>query len=286
MKINNNSGGRDTVRKISQAEDFIMKYVMELFSGDALKFFGVDKKVVSIERTELGHITLQRNRDDFLMTTEDNWLIHLEFQVTRRKENLPRFMISDAMLYYNTHKRVMTIVVYSGDIKKTGTTLDAGAIKYSVKALYMSDLDGDRTHEELRAKVESGKPLTKQDLISIVFLPLMRSEATRTEQVKKSLKLTNQLPESDEQMQIQAMLILMGEKFLNRDEFEKLKGELSMLKMVKWLVDEGRKEGLDEGDKKAKLLIAKKLILQNMPTGFVTELTELDTATVEGLRTE
>jgi hypothetical protein len=34
---------------------------MELFSGDALKFFGIDKKIVSAERMELGHISLQRN---------------------------------------------------------------------------------------------------------------------------------------------------------------------------------------------------------------------------------
>jgi flagellar biosynthesis/type III secretory pathway protein FliH len=154
--------------------------------------------------------------------------------------------------------------------------------------------------------VESGKPLTKRDLMSIVFLPLMRSEATKTERVKKSLKLTNQLPESDEQMQIQAMLILLGEKFLNKDDFEKLKGELSILKMVQWFIEEGekkgrqdglkegrqdglkegRQDGLKEGRQEQKLAIAKKLILQNAPTAFVIELTELDAAIVEGLRTE
>ncbi|MDR1533420.1 MAG: hypothetical protein LBS62_14780 [Clostridiales bacterium] len=55
-----------------------------------------------------------------------------------------------------------------------------------------------------------------------------------------------------------------------------------MLKMVQWFIDEGEKRGRDE----EKLLIAKKLILQNMPTRFVTKLTELDAATVEGPRIE
>ena len=68
------------------------------------------------------------------MEAEDETLVHFEFQSTYDKNDLIRFMVSDAMLYFKEQKSIRTIVVYSADIKETATTLDAGSINCQTDA--------------------------------------------------------------------------------------------------------------------------------------------------------
>ena len=43
-----------------QAEDTIMKNIMELFKGDAAKFFGINKRIVAPARTELTYVKMTK----------------------------------------------------------------------------------------------------------------------------------------------------------------------------------------------------------------------------------
>ena len=104
-------------------------------------------------------------------------------------------------LPYNTGKPVKTIVVYSADVEKTITTLDAGSINYSIEAFYMSTIDGDKTYADLKTKVEAGEPLVKQDLMSIVFLPMMKNSTDKFTRFEQAINLSKELPVVDEQAQ-------------------------------------------------------------------------------------
>ena len=119
-------------------EDTIMKNIMELFRGDAIKFFGIDTQIVASARNELTHMPIQRKTDDWLWEVEDGSYLHFEFQSDYDKQDLARFMLSDAMLHHKTGKPIRTIVVYSAGIKDTLTTLDAGAIQYHVSLLHVN----------------------------------------------------------------------------------------------------------------------------------------------------
>jgi transcription termination factor NusB len=133
-------------------------------------------------------------------------------------------MVSDAMLYYNEGKPIKTIVVYSADIEETITTLDADSIKYKVDAFHMYKLDGDQTYENIKTKIDTGKQLTKQDLMSIVFLTLMKNSVEKVTRIEQSVELSKKLSNHDEQVQIQAMLGLLAEKFIkDPDELKRLK---------------------------------------------------------------
>ena len=55
-----------------QHEDIIMKAVMELFKGDAVKFFGIDKRIVSAARTEMSQIQVQKNINDWVLLADDD----------------------------------------------------------------------------------------------------------------------------------------------------------------------------------------------------------------------
>jgi len=255
-----------------------MKSIMELFKGDAIKFFGINKQIISATtisaaaRSELTHIHIQKNIDDWVLEADDNTFIHFEFQSDYDPKDLSRFMVSDAMLYTSVRRPIRTIVVYTADIKDTITTLDAGAIKYNVEAFYMSTLDGDITYEAIHSKVASGEPLTKQDLMSIVFLPMMKSNADKVTRFEKSINLSKEVPASDGQLQIQAMLHLLADKFIkDPDMLVKLKEMINMTRLTEMIRQDKTIE------------IAKKMLIRGTPIEIVMEDTGLDEPIVNKL---
>ena len=150
---------------VKQHEDVVMKGIMELFKGDAVKFFGIDKRIVKAARTELIQIQLQKNINDWVLEADDDSYVHFEFESKYDKKALSRFMVSDAMLYYKEGKPIQTIVIYSADVQDAVTDLDAGSIHYHIEAFYMVKLDGDETYERIKTKIDAGEPLAKEDLM-------------------------------------------------------------------------------------------------------------------------
>ena len=266
-------------------EDIIMKGIMDLFKGDAVKFFGIDKQIISATtvsaaaRTEMSHIHIQRNIDDWMLEADDGSFIHFEFQSDYDPKDLPRFMVSDAMLYFSVRKPIKTIVVYTADITDTVTELDAGAIKYSVDAFYMSTLDGDKSYDTLRKKADAGKLFTKQDLMSIVFLPMMKSGVDKATRFERSIELSKEVPASDEQVQIQAMLRLLVEKFVKDPTMlQKLKEMISMDIISEMIRQEAKTEAMTE--------IARNMLNDGMGTSVIAKYTGLPESTIRELREE
>jgi len=248
---------------------------MELFKGDAVKFFGIDKRVIASVRTELSHIPIQRKTDDWLWETDDDSFLHFEFQSDYDKKDLARFMVSDAILHYNTGKPVRTIVVYSAEIKETIISLDAGAIHYNVETFYMSTLDGDKTYADIKAKIDAGESFTKQDLMSIVFLPMMKNSVDKATRFEQAITLSKEISATVEQVQIQEMLKILAEKFIK---------DPAMLQKLKEMVDMGLINEMIANDKAVE--IAKNLLKKDLSVEFVSETTGLDESVVLNLQAE
>jgi hypothetical protein len=256
-----------------------MKAVMELFQGDAVKFFGIDKTIVAPARTEFMHLEYKKNVDDWVFEADDKSFVHFEFQTTLKKDDLGRFMVSDAILYNKTGEPVKTVVVYSGDIEKAKTSLDCGSIKYEVDAFYLAGLDGDARYDELSKKIEAGEKLAKQDLMSIVFLPLMKNSVGRDTRLEQSVNLSRKLKDTSEKCQIQAMVLLLAEKFIaDKEKLEKLKGVLDMM-MVLEMVKEDLREEMNQK-------IVKNALEEGLSLDAIKRITGLTTKEIQELQAE
>jgi len=264
-----------------------MKGVLELFKGDAVKFFGIDKRIVAgttisaATRTELSHIHIQKNIDDWVLEADDNSFIHFEFQSTYAPEDLARFMVADAMLFFKERKRIRTIVVYTADIEDTITTMDAGSIQYSVDTFYMSSMDGDRIYEDIQAKIATGEPLDKQDLMSIVFIPMMRNKADKAATFERAIALSKEIPARVEQIQIQAMLKLLADKFVkDHAAMQRLKEMINMTAIGEMI----RKDAIEEGARVRDLEIAKNMLKDGVGISVVAKYTGLSEASIRELK--
>lgn len=238
--------------KIKDIEDAIMKSILDVFKEDALQFFGIKSKIITAARTELKNLQIDTSFMDYTFLLDDNSYLHLEFQTTNRKRDLSRFLAYDAVLYYKENRAVNTIVVYSSNIKKAETNINIGSIKYSVNAFYMSNLDGDVKYKYLEHKIKSNDTLNSNDLLSLVFLPIMNSTKDRNDRILESIKLARQIKDDKNQMNSLALLYAFAEKFIEGSNMDRIKEVFGMTELGRLLREEGKKEGKEEGRKEGK----------------------------------
>lgn len=187
------------------------------------------------------------NLNDNVYLLEDDTLIHLEFQTTKKKEDIYRFMVSDAVLAYKERKPVRTIVIYSADIVNAASYLDIGSITDTVDTFYMIAFDGDVIYNELVGTVNHHEKLSKQDLMSIVLLSIMKSKDDKLTRIKNCIDLSKKIGDTTELMQVQAMLYLMAEKFVSKTDLEIVKEMISFKESVEKII---AYTGLDEATMK------------------------------------
>ncbi|MEW9094127.1 MAG: DUF4351 domain-containing protein [Clostridiaceae bacterium] len=269
----------------NKVEDAVLKKAMEFFKDNAVKFFGIDTKIVAPAETEIKNIDIKTNYTDYLFYTEDGNYLHFEFQTTDKKEDIKRFLYYDASLFYKEKRKIRTIVIYSADIEDVETYIDAGTIKYEIEAFYMKNLDGDEKLEYLKNKIEREETLNGEDIVALSFIPLMRGKESRSKRTLDSIELAGKMPEGNEKLQCLSLLYALFDKF--GDELSKIKFKelVSMTEIGKMLREDGVKEGMKEG--KAEILI-KQLIkkFKSIPEEYKQRIKALDEETIDVIATD
>lgn len=151
---------------------------------------------------------------------EDDSYIHFEFQTTNKgKKDLRRFRAYEALLSLQKEKDVTTYVVYSNNIKKAISTLETGISKFNVKSIFMYEKNGDLIFEELEKKINNKEKLTKQELISLAFTPIMGGKLTKAEKIIKSIRIVKS-SDSEYKYDIESMLYAFADKFLQGKDLQ------------------------------------------------------------------
>ncbi|PRR86665.1 DUF4351 domain-containing protein [Clostridium luticellarii] len=270
--------------KTKNIEDAIMKSILDVFKEDALKFFGIKSKIITAARTESKNLQIDTSFMDYTFLLDDNSFLHLEFQTTNRKSDLSRFLAYDAVLYYKENRPVNTIVVYSSNVKKAETNINIGSIKYSVSAFYMNDLNGDVKYEYLKHKIQAGDILNSDDLLSLVFLPIMNSTEDKNERILESIKLAKEIKNKKNQMNCLALLYAFAEKFSDGSNMDKIKEVFGMTELGRLLREEGKEEGKKEGRREELIRTSTKLLTKKfgiLPDDIRTKIENSDTTILE-----
>ena len=273
-------------------EDLIMKKAMDVFAEEGLKFFGINQKVKDSSSTEIVVLEALNLHMDYTFLMEDETYIHFEFQTTNKgKKDLRRFRAYEALLSLQKEKDVTTYVVYSNNIKKAISTLETGISKFNVKSIFMSEKNGDLIFEELEKKINNKEKLTKQELVSLAFTPIMGGKLTKAEKIIKSIRIVKS-SDSEYKYDIESMLYAFADKFLKGKDLQRVKEEISMTELGRMLIEDGiekgRKEGIEKGIEqgmekgKADLLI-KMLVkkFKNVPNEYREKIKMLPQDTIE-----
>ncbi|ENK0556596.1 DUF4351 domain-containing protein [Clostridium sporogenes] len=271
--------------KPTNYEDLIMKRAMDLFAEEGLKFFGINKKVKELGPTELVVLETKNMFMDYTFLMEDDTFIHFEFQTTNKgKADLRRFRAYEALLSHQTGKDVVTYVVYSGNIKNPGNTLETGISEFRVNSISMASRDGDKIYNDVVEKIKSGIEVAKEDFISLTFTPIMGGKISTVDKIINAIDIVKDIKKSYKH-DIESILYAFANKFLSGKDLEKVKEELKMTELGKSLIQEGIEKGKEKG--KAELLI--KMLMQKfkkVPNEYKEKIKILPEETIELIATD
>ncbi|GFZ30070.1 hypothetical protein CSC2_05960 [Clostridium zeae] len=266
-----------------------LKKAMEFFKDNAVKFFGIDTRIIAPAETEIKNVDIRTNYTDYLFYTEDGNYLHFEFQTTDKKEDIKRFLYYDASLFYKDRRKIRTMVIYSADIDDAEIHIDAGSINYKIEAFYMKNLNGDEKFEILKNKIKNNKKLTSYDILTLSFLPLMSSKVSKSERTLEGIELANSIEDSEIKLKCLTLLYALFDKFGDQISKMRFKEVFSMTDIGKMIRDEGLKEGREEGRGEGKVeLLIRQLTkkFKKIPSEYEEKIKKLPITTIDVIATD
>jgi len=119
-------------------------------------------------------------------------------------------VLHEIMLYYSYYQRegvlniqIRMIVIYTADVKPEDVKneLDVGCLRLEIESAFLSELDSKEIMERLTEKVNNNIPLTDEELMEFIILPLTYETVNRkTEALKETISLAKNI--SDESKKI------------------------------------------------------------------------------------
>lgn len=196
----------------NKIEDAVFKKAMDIFKDSASEFFNLNLKIIAPAETEIKSIDIKTNAMDYLFYTANGEYLHFEFQTTKKKEDISRFLYYDASLYFKNKMNINTIVVYSSEITDAVTHLNCGSIIYNIKTFYMKNFNGDEKLQTIEYKVNNNIELTQQDIMTLSFIPLMSSQKSKSEITLESIEIAKNIQDNNDKNNCLMLLYALFDK--------------------------------------------------------------------------
>lgn len=209
------------------------------------------------------------------------------------RADMCRFLYYDASLYFKNKRKVKTVIIYSADIANANTYVNAGSVKYSVEAFYMSSLNGDYRLNYLKEKILNGSNLTDEDIVNLTMIPLMKSKRDKSTQTINCIELADKIKNSEDKSKCTTLLYALFEKFGDELSKKKFLEVISMTEIGKMIYEDGKSKGEEEGlirgkaEGKAEVLIkqlAKKF--KSIPEAYINKIKKLPEVIIETIATD
>ena len=270
-------------------KDVLQKYTSSLFRDTTLEYFGVKMaKVKEAINVELPNLEIKETKADFIYLLDDNKCAHIEFQTTFNKKVLPRFARYDTLIYERDGREIITIIIYSSDVKKADASLKIGSLTYEPINIMMCDYDGNGIYKELELKLKSKQELTNTDMLNLIFLPLMKNDIARAELAEKTIELAKTIEDETKRKVCEASAVAFADAYLSREEFKKIWEAVRMNGTLAELVNEEveteRRKTAKETAEKTAEKIAENLLKKGYLLEEIAESTGLNIAKVKKLQ--
>jgi hypothetical protein len=111
----------------------------------------------------------------------------------------------------------------------------------------MNKLDGDERLLQIKTKIDNGLSLNEKEILGLTFVPLMKSIKSPAERAVESIKVANNISDSNNKLKCLSMLYALLDKFGDDELKEKVWEMFNMTEIGKLIREEGKKEGIKEG---------------------------------------
>lgn len=109
------------------------------------------------------------------------------------------------------------IIIYTGDVEKAESVFDFGCLALHPEQVFLSRMDGEAEAEAIGQKIRSELPLTDDDLMKLVVLPLaVPAPEGKAQLFDRILAMAEGIPDEGQRTFVLAAMALATKKYINR----------------------------------------------------------------------
>lgn len=276
--------------------DLVQKNIAGLFRDEFLDFCGINLPPIieslNVEFQE--QPILEERRADICFLLEGEILLHLEFQSKFKKEDVVRFLRYVLSLHERyPHRQIYMVIVFAAEAKVNpkNVELSLGNLWFRPLIVNMGDTskyDAPKIFTSLQEKINKGEELTEKDMVSLVFLPLMKHNIIKRELALASFKMAKNIKNDRQRMTCISAIVGTAQKYLNETDFNLLEGVFRMTDVFDRILEEGFEKGIEkgieEGERKKELELIKGMINAGLDNETIQRVASLPISEINQIR--
>lgn len=247
-----------------QNKDITSKIMGENLKDKSFAVYGIDvPKVCQVLPTNLPAIEANELRLDNLFLLEDGSLALVDYESDYDSGDKVKYLdyISRTVKRYMKKWRIRNesalkirmIVIYTADIepRQTQPVLDVGCLRLQVEEAFLCEMDWEETERELAKKIKEHEPLTAEDQMRFIVLPLThKGKQEKQECIRRCFNLARKVADVKVQTFILSGMLVFSDKVITKEDSKQIK-EWIMLTKVGQLFEEEKLEAVKEVTKEA-----------------------------------
>ena len=232
-------------------KDVLSKILAENFKEKSLKVYGIDvPKIKQILPTNLPQIQVNEMRIDNLFLLEDDSIAIIDYESDVKWENHLKYLnyivrILERYKKEEMPRQIRMIVIYTADVEKAPEEFSAGCLSLKMEQAFLSKIDSETVQEEIREKLEHRLPLSDDELMKLIILPLTyKGKEKKKQAVKEAVELAKKIVDKEEKTFVLSGILVFADKIIDSETAKYIKEVVRMTQVAELLLEEGRKEGL------------------------------------------
>lgn len=296
-----------------QNKDITSKILGENLKHKSFAVYGINvPRICQVLPTNLPAIEANELRLDNLFLLEDGSLALVDYESDYDQADKVKYLnyitrtvkrcFEEGSTRAAEVPKIRMIVIYTADIKpeKTQAIFDVGCLQLQTEEAFLSIIDSEKTEIQLEEKIKNGKPLTEEEQMKFIILPLTyQGKEEKQKCIQRCFALAREVEDVKVQTFILSGMLVFSDKVVTREDSKRIREWIMLTKVgqlfeeekleyakkaVEEAVLEVRKEAEEATEKEKRNTVAK-LLKKGFSTAEILEVIEGMTAEeVEKLR--
>jgi hypothetical protein len=229
-------------------KDIISKCFAETFKEKSLAVYGLKiPRIKMILPTNLPAVSANELRIDNLFLLEDDSIAVIDYESKYTEEDKVKYLnyITRVINRYKNEGildvNIRMIVIYTADVGRAEVRdkYVAGTLSYEIDTAFLSEIVSEEVARKLDQKVKNKEPLTDEDLLQFIILPLTYKGAdAKKKSLSTTIELAKHIDDEVHSIFVLSGILVFSDKIIDKELADGVKEWISMTKVAKLFEEE------------------------------------------------
>lgn len=221
-----------------QNKDIVFKLLGETYKNKSFAAYGIElPPIKAMLPTNLPQISANEKSIDNLFLLNDGTYAIVDYESEYKKINKIKYLnyiarIMEKYFKEDSEFNLRLIIIYTGDVRRADGILETACFTLRAEQAFLSHIDGASELNVIRKKLDEGIPLTDDDLMKLVILPLtVPGSEGKHKMLEAVVDLAEKLPNMEQRIFTISGVIVASDKFIKREYLEQIRRRINMTQL-------------------------------------------------------